>query len=171
MSNRTNTVSHREQYLTFSLGKEEYGIEILRVQEIKGYSAITPIPHTSRWIKGVMNLRGIVIPVIDLREKFSMEAVAYTKFTVIIVVNIQDKVTGLIVDAVSDVLEISAEDIVQPSGLGRGKDVSFIEGMAHLESDRLAVLINIDKLFSEEDMILPAEGRRETLMPELTAAN
>src|SRR5579863_6774526 len=85
-----------KQYLTFTLGKEEYGIEILKVQEIKGYSAITPIPNTPPHVKGVMNLRGTVVPVVDLRSKFLMDAVDYDKFTVIIVVMMGAKVAGLV---------------------------------------------------------------------------
>src|SRR5512142_2514663 len=99
------------QYLTFSLGAEEYGLEILRVQEIKGYSAITPIPNTPHHVKGVMNLRGTVVPVVDLRTKFSLASVEYNKFTVIIIVTVAAKTIGLIVDAVSDVLEIPASGI------------------------------------------------------------
>src|ERR1700689_2004331 len=100
-----------KQYLTFTLGREEYGIEILKVQEIKGYSAITPIPNTPAHVKGVMNLRGTVIPVVDLRSKFAMEAVEYTKFTVIIVASVGEKIVGIVVDAVSDVLTVSRGNI------------------------------------------------------------
>jgi purine-binding chemotaxis protein CheW len=99
------------QFLTFTLGAEEYGIEILKVQEIKGYSAITHIPNAPAHVKGVMNLRGTVVPVVDLRAKFGMEAVEYSKFTVIIVVMVGQKIAGLVVDAVSDVLNIQQSEV------------------------------------------------------------
>src|ERR1700735_3341871 len=92
-----------QQYLSFALGEEQYGIEILRVQEIKGYSGITPIPNTPPHIRGVMNLRGTVIPVVDLRAKFNLNTQAYDKLTVIIVVTVGARIIGLVVDAVSDV--------------------------------------------------------------------
>src|SRR6187399_2690041 len=93
------------QFLTFQLGPEMFGLEILRVQEIKGYSPVTPIPNAPPHVKGVMNLRGAVVPILDMRCKFGMAEAAYTKFTVIIVVTVGAKVIGLVVDAVSDVLD------------------------------------------------------------------
>jgi purine-binding chemotaxis protein CheW len=138
------------QFLTFVLGDEQYGIEILKVQEIKGYSAVTPIPNTPRYIKGVMNLRGTVVPVIDLRAKFSMEAGEYNKFTVIIVVTVAEKVIGLVVDAVSDVLDIPAGEMRPAPDLGAGVDMRFIRGMAKV-GDRLTVLLDIDRLLKEDE--------------------
>lgn len=146
------------QFLTFVLGDEQYGVEILKVQEIKGYSAVTPIPNTPRYIQGVMNLRGTVVPVIDLRAKFSMEAGEYNKFTVIIVVTVAEKVIGLVVDAVSDVLDIPAGEIRPAPELGGGVDTRFIRGMANV-GDRLAVLLDIDRLLKEED-VAAIEGVR-----------
>lgn len=132
------------QYLTFMLGAEEYGLEILRVQEIKGFSAITPIPNTPPHIKGVMNLRGTVVPVLDLRMKFALAKAEYNQFTVIIVVNVGSKVTGLVVDAVSDVLDVPANDIDPAPEMG-GADVSFLRGLAK-SGDRLIALLDIDKV-------------------------
>ena len=100
----SDTTARAGQYLTFRLGHEEYGVEILKVQEIKGYSAITPIPSAPAFLKGVMNLRGTIVPVVDLRSRFGMAAADYTPFTVIIVVTVGSRVMGLVVDAVSDVL-------------------------------------------------------------------
>lgn len=139
------------QYLTFCLGEEEYGIEILKVQEIKGYSAITYIPNTPPHIKGVMNLRGTVIPVVDLRAKFSMPAVDYNKFTVIIVVTVGEKILGLVVDAVSDVLNIAPGEVRPAPDFGARVDTKFISGVASL-NDKLAVLLDIHKLLSEDDL-------------------
>jgi purine-binding chemotaxis protein CheW len=140
-----------DQYLTFGLGQEEYGIEILKVQEIKGYSAITPIPNTPPHVKGVMNLRGTVVPVVDLRSKFGMETVEYTKFTVIIVVTIGSKIAGLVVDAVSDVLNIPASDIRPAPDFGSRTDTRFITGMAS-SGDKLAVLLDVDRLLADEEL-------------------
>jgi purine-binding chemotaxis protein CheW len=144
-----------DQYLTFSLGQEEYGIEILKVQEIKGYSAITPIPNTPPHVKGVMNLRGTVVPVVDLRSKFAMETVEYTKFTVIIVVTIGTKIAGLVVDAVSDVLNIPACDIRPAPDFGSRADTRFITGMAN-SGDKLAVLLDVDRLLGDEELAAAA---------------
>jgi purine-binding chemotaxis protein CheW len=138
------------QYLTFNLGQEDYGLEILRVQEIKGWSGITPIPNTPCHVKGVMNLRGTVIPVIDLRVKFSMDAKEYDKFTVIIVANVRNRIVGLVVDAVSDVLDIPADQVRPTPELGR-TDTKFIRGMATL-GEKLVVLLDMEKLLSEDEL-------------------
>lgn len=140
------------QFLTFVLGEEQYGIEILKVQEIKGYSAITPIPNTPPHIKGVINLRGTVVPVVDLRAKFSLEAVEYNKFTVIIVVTVGQKVIGMLVDAVSDVLDIAASEMRAAPDLGARVDTRFIAGMAAI-GDRMTVLLDIDRLLSADDAV------------------
>lgn len=137
------------QYLTFTLGAEEYGVEILKVQEIKGYSAITPIPNTPAYVKGVMNLRGSIIPIVDLRAKLAMAEAAYNQFTVIIVVRVGSKTVGLVVDAVSDVLSIPAQDIQATPDFGAQVDARFISGMAKA-GDRLVVLLDIDKVLGAE---------------------
>jgi len=145
------------QFLTFTLGTEEYGIEILKVQEIKGYSAITHIPNAPEHVKGVMNLRGTVVPVVDLRAKFGMPAVEYSKFTVIIVVMVGQKIAGLVVDAVSDVLNIARSDVRPAPDFGERCDMRFISGMASI-GDKLAVLLDIDKLLTEEEVAIAAGG-------------
>jgi purine-binding chemotaxis protein CheW len=117
------------QFLTFNLGEELYGVDILRVQEIKGYTAVTKIPNTPSHIKGVLNLRGTIVPIIELRTKFNMPTIDYTAFTVIIVVVVRDKVMGLVVDAVSDVLNIDKKDIQPPPQFGAKVDVSFLNGI------------------------------------------
>ncbi|VTR96919.1 chemotaxis protein : Chemotaxis signal transduction protein CheW OS=Candidatus Nitrospira defluvii GN=cheW PE=4 SV=1: CheW [Gemmata massiliana] len=133
------------QFLTFFLQEEEYGLEILRVQEIKGYSKITPLPNTPREVKGVMNLRGTVVPVIDLRARFNLREAEYTPFTVIIVVTVGTKVVGLVVDAVSDVLNVEPKEMVPTPDLGSGVDTSFLNGIART-GERLVSLLNIDRL-------------------------
>ncbi len=140
------------QFLTFLLDAGQYGVEILKVQEIKGYSAVTPIPNTPPHIKGVINLRGTVVPVVDLRAKFSMETIEYNKFTVIILLTVGSKVIGLVVDAVSDVLDIPDSEIRPAPDLGARVDTRFITGMAAI-GDRMTVLLDIDRLLSEDEAV------------------
>jgi purine-binding chemotaxis protein CheW len=146
------------QYLTFTLEQDDYGLEILRVQEIKGHSGITPIPNTPPHVKGVMNLRGTVIPVVDLRIKFGMSCKEYDKFTVIIVVTVRDKIVGLVVDAVSDVLDIPSAQVRPAPELGARADTRFIAGMATI-AERLVVLLDIERLLSDEDVPVVSGGR------------
>jgi purine-binding chemotaxis protein CheW len=133
------------QFLTFTLGEEAFGVEILRVQEIKGYSAITPIPNAPPHVIGLMNLRGAVIPIIDLRRKFGMAPAQYTKFTVIIVVTVGPKVIGLMVDAVSDVLDLRADEIAPPPEFDASVDVSYLTGLG-TSGEQLVTLLDVDRL-------------------------
>jgi purine-binding chemotaxis protein CheW len=149
-SNLTGFTEDGNQFLTFKLQEEEYGIEILRVQEIKGFSRITPIPNTPSYIKGVMNLRGTVVPVVDLRIKFCMPQAEYNQFTVIIVVTVGKKVIGLVVDAVSDVLNIVKNEIEAAPEFA-GADTSFLTGMAKA-GERFITLLNIDRLIGTEEV-------------------
>jgi len=151
LSSQLSFATDGSQYLTFTLGQEEYGVEILKVQEIKGYSTITPIPNTPPYLKGVMNLRGTIVPVVDLRRKFAMMEAEYTQFTVIIVVTVGVKVMGLIVDAVSDVLNIPTADIQATPDFGAQVDARFISGMAKA-GEKLVVLLDIDKVLSGEEL-------------------
>ncbi len=139
------------QFLTFNLGEELYGVDILRVQEIKGYTAVTKIPNTPSHIKGVLNLRGTIVPIIELRTKFSMPTIDYTAFTVIIVVVVRDKVMGLVVDAVSDVLNIDKKDIQPPPQFGAKVDVSFLNGIGK-SNDKLVALLDMDRLLLDDEM-------------------
>lgn len=145
------------QYLTFALGEESYGIEILKVQEIKGYSAITPIPNTPPYIKGVMNLRGTVVPVVDLRAKFGLPDAAYGQFTVIIVVNLGHRIMGLVVDAVSDVLNVADAQVEQTPDLGTSVDTSFLTGMAKT-GDRLVLLLDIHQVVGQDTLAAVTAG-------------
>ena len=137
------------QFLTFTLKNEEYGIEILKVQEIKGFSKITPIPNAPVFVRGVMNLRGTVVPIIDLRARFSMNEKDYDQFTVIIVVNVGSRVVGLVVDTVSDVLNIPTEQIAEPPELAGNGDGSCITGMGKL-GERIIMLLDIGRLVGVE---------------------
>lgn len=133
------------QVLTFTLGAEEYGVEILKVQEIKGYAAPTPIPNTPPHVKGVINLRGTIVPIIDLRRKFGMEAVEYNQFTVIVVVQVRGKITGFIVDAVSDVLNLQTDDIQPTPQFDDKCDAHFISGLAKV-GEKIIILLDIEKV-------------------------
>lgn len=139
------------QFLTFQLGEELYGVDILRVQEIKGYTAVTKIPNTPAHIKGVLNLRGTIVPIVELRTKFGMETIDYTMFTVIVVVVVQEKIMGLVVDAVSDVLNIDKQDIQPPPQFGANVDVSFLNGIGK-SGDKLIALLDMDRLLSDDDL-------------------
>jgi len=141
----TGLAADGSQFLTFQLADEEYGLEILRVQEIKGYSKITPLPNTPPEVRGVMNLRGAVVPILDLRTRFHLPNAEYDRFTVIIVVTVGPKVVGLVVDAVSDVLNVAAKEVVPTPDLGAGVDTSYLTGIAR-SGDRLVSLLNIDRL-------------------------
>lgn len=132
------------QLLTFILADEEYGIDVLQVQEIKGYSTITSIPNAPAHVRGVMNLRGTVIPVIDLRARFGLPATTYTKFTVIIVVHLGERIVGMIVDAVSDVLALEDNAFEPPPAFGDGLDTSYMTGIAR-SGDRLITMLQVDR--------------------------
>lgn len=147
------------QFLTFTLQNEEYGIEILKVQEIKGFSKITPIPNAPPFVRGVMNLRGTVVPIIDLRARFSMTEKDYDQFTCIIVVNVGTRVVGLVVDTVSDVLNIPNDAIADPPELASVGDSSCITGMGKL-GERIVMLLDTGRLVGVEG--IPAD--------EMTAA-
>ncbi len=134
-----------DQYLTFALGQEQYGLEILRVQEIRRYPPITPIPNAPPHVRGVMNLRGIVVPVVDLRARFGLPEAGVTPSTVVIIVAVGGKVVGLIVDAVSDVLDLGREAIDPPPDLGGSVDTSLMTGVAR-SGDRLTLLLDLDRL-------------------------
>lgn len=136
------------QFLTFAVNNQDFGIEILRVQEIKNFTRVTPIPNMPACVKGVMNLRGTVVPIVDLRSKFNMPSAEYDQFTVIIVVNVCGRVMGLVVDAVSDVLDISPDSIEGPPNLGDA-DTSFIMGLAKAD-DQIVTLLNIEQLLADQ---------------------
>lgn len=139
------------QFLTFQLGEELYGVDILRVQEIKGYTAVTRIPNTPPHIKGVLNLRGTIVPIVELRTKFGMPTIDYTMFTVIVVVVVREKIMGLVVDAVSDVLNIDKKDIQPAPQFGAKVDVSFLNGIGK-SGDKLVALLDMDRLLSDSDL-------------------
>ncbi len=145
------------QFLTFALGQEEYGVEILKIQEIKGFSTITPLPNAPAHVKGVLNLRGTIVPIIDLRKKFGLPEVDYTQFTVIVVVQVMAKIMGFIVDAVSDVLTVTGADIQPTPDLHGQVDTTFLNGLAKA-GEKLVILLDIDKVLTTAEALRAAEA-------------
>ena len=139
------------EFLTFRLGAEEYGIDILRVQEIRSYEEPTRIANAPSFIKGVVNLRGVIVPVVDLRIKLGCDTVEYNGFTVVIVLNVHGRVVGAVVDSVSDVLELSGDLIKPAPEMNSTVETGFITGIASV-GERMLILMDIEALMSSEDM-------------------
>lgn len=142
-----------EEFLVFTLGDEEYGIDILKVQEIRGYDQVTRIANTPSFIKGVTNLRGVIVPILDLRIKFAQSDVEYNDNTVVIVLNLQQRVVGIVVDGVSDVLSLSAEQIRPAPQFAVTLSTEYLTGLGAL-GDRMLILVDIERLLSSEEMAL-----------------
>ena len=141
------------EYLTFTLGKEEYGIEILKVQEIRSYEAVTHIANAPEFIKGVVNLRGIIVPIVDMRIKFNLGKAEYDQFTVVIILNVAGRVVGMVVDSVSDVITLSAEQMKPAPDFSSSFDTEYITGLGTVE-ERMLILVDIEKLMCGSDMAL-----------------
>ncbi|MFC7301812.1 chemotaxis protein CheW [Cognatiluteimonas weifangensis] len=146
------------EYLTFTLGAEEYGVDILKVQEIRGYDTVTRLPEAPDYIKGVINLRGLIVPVVDMRVKFGLEHAEYGPTTVMIVLNVGQRVVGMVVDAVSDVLQLDAARVsAVPDLAGSAIDRKFLTGIG-LVDERMLILIDIERLMTSAEMGLVAEA-------------
>jgi len=141
------------EFLTFTLGPEEYGIDILKVQEIRGYDSVTTIANTPNFIKGVINLRGIIVPIVDMRIKFKLENVTYDQLTVVIILNLASRVVGMVVDGVSDVIALTAEQIKTAPQFGATLDTQYLMGLGTVD-DRMLILVDIEKLMNSSDMEL-----------------
>ena len=139
------------EFLAFTLGSEEYGIDILKVQEIRGYEAVTRIANAPEFIKGVINLRGIIIPVVDMRIKFNLGTPTYDQFTVVIILNIGNRVVGMVVDRVSDVTTLMPEQIKPAPDMGRSINTEYVIGLGTID-ERMLILVDIDKLMSSGEM-------------------
>lgn len=155
MDQAVKAMAHREgKYLTFSLAEEEYGIGILKIKEIIGMMPVTTVPRTPEYVKGVINLRGKVIPIIDLRLRFGMEAIDYTERTCIIVVEIEGQTgtvqVGVVVDAVSEVLNVDTKDIEDTPQFGRSLDTEYILGMAKMEGG-VKILLDVDQVLTGDE--------------------
>ncbi len=143
------------EVLVFVLGTEEYGVDILKVQEIRGYDKVKPIPAAPAYLKGVMNLRGIIVPVIDLRVKFALEA-RYDSFTVVVILRVARRIIGVVVDAVSDVIQLTASEVKPAPNLGALVDQSYLAGVATRE-ERMVMLMDIEKFLSSQELGLLGE--------------
>ena len=141
------------ELLTFTLGGDEYGIDILKVQEIRGYEAATTIANAPEFIKGVVNLRGIIVPIVDMRIKFKLGSVTYDETTVVIILNIANRVVGMVVDGVSDVTTLKPDEIRPAPEFGSDLDVKYLQGLGTVD-DRMIILVDIEKLMSSRDMEL-----------------
>jgi len=151
-----NATAAVQEFLTFRLGDEEYGIDILKVQEIRGYDAITQISNAPEFIKGVVNLRGTIVPLVDMRIKFRLGQATYDQFTVVIILNVDTRIVGIVVDGVSDVLSLSNDQMRPTPGLGSVIDIEFITGLGRID-DRMLILVDIAKLMNSVSMGLLEE--------------
>ena len=140
------------EYLSFTLGNEQYGVDILKVQEIRGYDQVTRVPDAPEYIKGVINLRGTIVPVIDLRLKLRLDQARYDAFTVMIVLNVEQRVVGIVVDSVSDVIELGAEQIRPTPEFGAAVDTRFINGIG-TQDDRMTILLDIETLLDTAELV------------------
>ncbi len=150
------------EYLTFSLGKVEYAMDILKVQEIRGYDSVTHMANTPDFMKGVINLRGVIVPIIDMRIKFNLGNVVYDEFTVVIIINVLGRVIGMVVDGVSDVVTLSPEQIKPAPEFGSGINSEYITGMGTV-NEQMLVLVDIERLIGSDDMHLVAAADNHLL--------
>jgi purine-binding chemotaxis protein CheW len=148
------------EYLSFKVGAEEYGIDILRVQEIRGCDAVTRIAHTPQFIRGVINLRGVIVPIIDLRIKFGLGEARVDAFTVVLILNVARRTLGVVVDSVSDVLQLASEQIRPAPQFSSQVDVSHIVGLGTVPpgpdgtDERMLIIVDIERLMTSSDMSL-----------------
>ena len=139
------------EFLSFTLGQEDYGIDIQKVQELRGYDTVTRIANVPEHIKGVVNLRGIIVPIVDMRIKFNLGAPTYDEFTVVIILNIGGRVMGMVVDGVSDVITLKPEQIKPAPSIGSVLDTEYLMGLGTLD-ERMLILIDLDRLMSSDEM-------------------
>lgn len=140
-----------EEFLTFTLGSEEYAIDILKVQEIRGYDAVTKIANTPDYIKGVINMRGVIVPVVDMRLKFHLGSATYDQFTVMIILNLGQRIVGMVVDSVSDVIALNPDEIRPAPDFGSTFDTQYLLGLANV-GERMAIVVDIEKLMTSQEM-------------------
>ncbi len=149
--NEINVAEEEKQYVTFLIGEETYGVSVLKVQEIIGMTQITHVPNTLFYMRGVINLRGAVVPVIDMRLKFNMAEKDYDNFTVIIIVEVKDRLVGMIIDAVSDVLSIPIKGIQDTPHFSAKIETDFIEGIGQKE-DQLIIILDVERILSSDEL-------------------
>ena len=143
------------QFLTFIMANEEYGVDILRVQEIRGWDNVTPIPNTPSYIKGVINLRGTIVPIVDLRERFGLEQMKYDATTVVIVLKVvsaeKERIMGIVVDAVSDVYNVGQDEMKPPPDFGSVVSIDFVKGLVAIE-EKMLIILEIDEMLNSGDL-------------------
>jgi purine-binding chemotaxis protein CheW len=152
-SRASAVVAQTHEFLAFRLGAEEYGIDILKVQEIRGYDQVTRIANAPAFIKGVINLRGTIVPIVDLRIKFALGNIDYNIFTVVIILNVANRVVGIVVDSVSDVISLPPEQIRPAPEFGGALETDYIVGLAQLD-ERMIIVTDIECLMTAADMAL-----------------
>ena len=140
-----------QEFLTFTLGEENYALDILTVKEIRGYESVTKIANAPPFIKGVINLRGDIVPIVDLRIKFNVGEATYDEFTIVIVLHIHNRIIGIVVDSVSDVVSLSKEQLRPPPDFGVAFDSRYLLGLATI-NEQMIILVDIDELISSEEM-------------------
>lgn len=141
------------ELLVFTLGREEYGIDILKVQEIRGYEAVTRIANAPAFIKGVVNLRGSIVPIVDMRIKFGLGEPVYDAFTVVIILNIFQRTVGMVVDGVSDVIQLAEDELRDPPEFGSVVETTYIDGLG-TKGERMVIIVDIERLMSSAEMAL-----------------
>ena len=151
------TSSPAAEYLAFTLGQEEYGIDIQKVAEIRSYETPTRIANAPDFVKGVVNLRGIIVPIVDLRIKFQLDRVEYNQYTVVIILNLKDRVVGIVVDGVSDVLTLQSQQIKPAPEFSGALDTEYIRGLGSID-ERMLILVDIERLLMSADMALCDEA-------------
>ena len=144
------------EFLTFTLGHEEYGVEILKVQEIRSYEAPTTIANAPPFLKGVVNLRGVIVPIVDMRIKFGLSKAEYNQFTVVIILNLESRVVGIVVDSVSDVLTLQPDQVKPAPEFSSTMHTQFITGLGTV-GERMLILVDIECLMTSAEMELVAE--------------
>jgi purine-binding chemotaxis protein CheW len=142
-----------QEYLTFTLGREEYGVDILKVQEIRGYEKPTAIANAPAFIKGVVNLRGTIVPIVDMRIKFNLGEAEYNQFTVVIILNVAGRVVGMVVDGVSDVITLTGDQMRPAPDFSSSFDTQYITGLGTVD-ERMLILVDIEKLMTGAEMAL-----------------
>lgn len=154
-SDSTQAEGMGQEYLVFTLGNQEYGIDILKVQEIRGYDAqsVTRIANVPSFIKGVTNLRGIIVPIVDMRIKFNLESVEYNHQTVVVILNLETRVVGVVVDGVSDVLMLQSSQVSAAPQFGTAFSTEYLTGIGTL-GERMLILVDIEKLMTSDEMAL-----------------
>jgi len=144
-------MSEMQQYVIFSINEQVFGVEILKIKEVVSYQKITPLPNMKGFIKGIINLRGVILPVFDLRDKFNLPETTFTSFHAIIVMEILGRIMGVIVDEISDVVELLPEQVQSASSLPPGVQVEYMRGIGKRDRE-LIVLLNVDRLLSPEEL-------------------